>query len=72
MDRTDTEEEVQFPAGLRVLVVDDDVTCLRVLKAMLLKCRYEGEQLLKNYSFFYLVGSFRFGELAGLAVISCF
>lgn len=30
----------QFPAGLRVLVVDDDVTCLRILEQMLLRCRY--------------------------------
>jgi two-component response regulator (ARR-B family) len=32
----------QFPAGLRVLVVDDDVTCLRILEQMLLRCRYYG------------------------------
>ncbi|GKV11216.1 hypothetical protein SLEP1_g22487 [Rubroshorea leprosula] len=30
----------QFPAGLRVLVVDDDVTCLRILERMLLNCLY--------------------------------
>ncbi|XP_039127162.1 two-component response regulator ORR21-like isoform X2 [Dioscorea cayenensis subsp. rotundata] len=30
----------QFPAGLRVLVVDDDVTCLRILEQMLHKCSY--------------------------------
>ncbi|KAL8520789.1 hypothetical protein ACS0TY_011370 [Phlomoides rotata] len=30
----------QFPVGLRVLVVDDDVTCLRVLETMLQKCMY--------------------------------
>lgn len=30
----------QFPAGLRVLVVDDDVTCLRILDLMLRKCMY--------------------------------
>ncbi|KAJ3672882.1 hypothetical protein LUZ60_006256 [Juncus effusus] len=39
MARADVDDE-QFPAGLRVLVVDDDVTCLTVLKRMLLKCRY--------------------------------
>lgn len=32
----------QFPAGLRVLVVDDDPTCLRILEKMLRNCRYEG------------------------------
>lgn len=30
----------QFPAGLRVLVVDDDVTCLRILEQMLRRCLY--------------------------------
>lgn len=32
----------QFPAGLRVLVVDDDPTCLRILEKMLRTCLYEG------------------------------
>ncbi|KAG9444505.1 hypothetical protein H6P81_015845 [Aristolochia fimbriata] len=31
----------QFPAGLRVLVVDDDTTCLKILEQMLRKCSYE-------------------------------
>ncbi|XP_060212696.1 two-component response regulator ARR2-like [Lycium barbarum] len=31
----------QFPAGLRVLVVDDDPPCLRILEKMLRKCHYE-------------------------------
>eukprot|EP00252_Welwitschia_mirabilis_P023400 TRINITY_DN6598_c2_g1_i1.p1 TRINITY_DN6598_c2_g1~~TRINITY_DN6598_c2_g1_i1.p1 ORF type:complete len:232 (+),score=30.32 TRINITY_DN6598_c2_g1_i1:32-697(+) len=30
-----------FPAGLRVLVVDDDRTCLRIITRMLQKCLYE-------------------------------
>ncbi|KAK1314062.1 Two-component response regulator ARR10 [Acorus calamus] len=30
----------QFPAGLRVLVVDDDTTCLKILEQMLQKCSY--------------------------------
>ncbi|KAL0364267.1 UNVERIFIED_CONTAM: Two-component response regulator ORR26 [Sesamum angustifolium] len=30
-----------FPAGLRVLVVDDDLTCLKILEKMLKKCNYE-------------------------------
>lgn len=30
----------QFPAGLRVLVVDDDPTCLRILEKMLQNCCY--------------------------------
>lgn len=32
----------QFPAGLRVLVVDDDPTCLMILEKMLRTCLYEG------------------------------
>ncbi|XP_027902597.1 two-component response regulator ARR2-like isoform X2 [Vigna unguiculata] len=31
----------QFPAGLRVMVVDDDPTCLRILERMLRACLYE-------------------------------
>ncbi|KAF3456297.1 hypothetical protein FNV43_RR00947 [Rhamnella rubrinervis] len=31
----------QFPVGLRVLVVDDDLTCLVILEKMLRRCRYE-------------------------------
>ncbi|KAL5553256.1 hypothetical protein UlMin_040657 [Ulmus minor] len=30
----------QFPAGLKVLVVDDDTTCLRILEKMLRRCSY--------------------------------
>lgn len=29
------------PEGLKVLVVDDDLMCLRVVQAMLRRCRYE-------------------------------
>lgn len=32
----------QFPAGLRVLVVDDDPTCLMIVERMLKRCHYEG------------------------------
>ncbi|KAG6407609.1 hypothetical protein SASPL_130605 [Salvia splendens] len=34
------EVSQQFPVGLRVLVVDDDVICLRVVEQMLRKCMY--------------------------------
>ncbi|KAF2305628.1 hypothetical protein GH714_007124 [Hevea brasiliensis] len=30
----------QFPVGLRVLVVDDDTTCLKILEQMLRRCLY--------------------------------
>ncbi|TQD70929.1 hypothetical protein C1H46_043538 [Malus baccata] len=36
----------RFPAGLRVLVVDDDTTCLRILELMLLRCLYQGMPLI--------------------------
>ncbi|KAK1312423.1 Two-component response regulator ARR14 [Acorus calamus] len=38
----EVEETVddQFPAGLRVLVVDDDMTCLKILEQILQKCGY--------------------------------
>ncbi|KAF5931418.1 hypothetical protein HYC85_032291 [Camellia sinensis] len=32
---------LEFPAGLRVLAVDDDCTCLQILAKMLQTCRYE-------------------------------
>lgn len=70
MDRTDLDDEIQFPAGLRVLVVDDDVTCLRVLKAMLLQCRYEGNQLLLNFSFSFLAELLCFEKLLRLLLLS--
>lgn len=38
-----------FPAGLRVLVVDDDPTWLKILEKMLKKCSYEG--FLPTHSF---------------------
>lgn len=31
-----------FPVGLRVLVVDDDVVCLRIIEQMLRRCNYSG------------------------------
>lgn len=33
-----------FPSGLRVLVVDDDPTCLVILEKMLRTCLYEGSE----------------------------
>lgn len=33
----------RFPVGMRVLAVDDDPTCLRVLENLLRKCQYHGK-----------------------------
>ncbi|OIT26448.1 PREDICTED: two-component response regulator ORR21-like isoform X2 [Nicotiana attenuata] len=35
-----SEATDKFPVGLRVLVVDDDIVCLRILEQMLRKCKY--------------------------------
>lgn len=40
----------EFPAGLRVLVVDDDPICLKIIEKMLTTCKYKG----KDVRFFFL------------------
>ena len=40
-----------FPSGLRVLVVDDDPTCLMILERMLRTCLYEGSKNHKDKIF---------------------
>ncbi|XP_047330443.1 two-component response regulator ORR21-like isoform X2 [Impatiens glandulifera] len=39
--RVDATVTDQFPAGLKVLVVDDDITCLRILEQKLRRCKYQ-------------------------------
>ncbi|KAM0971602.1 hypothetical protein ACFX13_019785 [Malus domestica] len=36
----------RFPAGLWVLMVDDDTTCLRILEMMFLRYLYQGMSLI--------------------------
>lgn len=36
----------QFPVGMRVLAVDDDPVCLKVLETLLRRCQYHGQNLL--------------------------
>lgn len=48
----------QFPAGLRVLVVDDDPTCLMILEKMLRTCLYEG--ILSTFTSLKLLSLFIF------------
>lgn len=38
-EREPTDE---FPVGMRVLAVDDDPTCLKLLENLLLRCQYNG------------------------------
>jgi hypothetical protein len=38
----DVDSVDEFPAGLRVLVVDDDPICLMILERMLHQCSYQG------------------------------
>jgi two-component response regulator ARR-B family len=35
-------ERDQFPVGMRVLAVDDDPVCLKVLETLLRRCQYHG------------------------------
>lgn len=35
-----------FPAGLKVLVVDDDPLCLKIIEQMLKRCNYEGMRVI--------------------------
>ena len=44
-----------FPAGLRILLVDDDPLCLVVLERMLRQCNYEGKE--RHISGFKLLGT---------------
>jgi len=34
---------MDYPTGLKVLAVDDDPLCLKVVERMLKRCRYDGE-----------------------------
>jgi hypothetical protein len=44
--------EKMFPVGMRVLAVDDDPICLKVLENLLRKCQYEG--MFTTFLFFLL------------------
>lgn len=37
-------KDCTFPAGVRVLVVDDDFTWLKIVEQMLTRCNYSGKQ----------------------------
>lgn len=40
--RAETGSYDKFPVGLRVLAVDDDPICLKLLETLLRKCQYHG------------------------------
>lgn len=42
----------QFPSGLRILVVDDDTSCLFILEKMLLRLMYRGLILYQSFLLF--------------------
>lgn len=42
----ENDDMEQFPIGMRVLAVDDDPICLKVLENLLRKCQYHGKLLL--------------------------
>lgn len=47
----DTPDE--FPAGMKVLVVDDDPVCLLVLEQLLRKCSYRGSLFLLSFQVYW-------------------
>lgn len=68
-------ENDQFPVGMRVLAVDDDPTCLRLLDTLLRRCQYNGLFLFSPFSTFtcrFLSSFFYFHVCAFLFKISTF
>lgn len=52
----------QFPVGMRVLAVDDDPVCLKVLETLLLRCQYHGKYFFFSFCssvlvFFFCLGT---------------
>jgi hypothetical protein len=53
--------EDKFPEGLRVLAVDDDCVCLKVLEVLLGRCKYQRESLdLSTSPWSIRIGAFLF------------
>lgn len=38
----DDASHYRFPVGMRILAVDDDPTCLKLLETLLRRCEYHG------------------------------
>lgn len=49
---TPSPDGTQFPDGLRVLAVDDNVVCLKILVTLLEQCRYKGQFLMLSWSIY--------------------
>ncbi|KAF8389191.1 hypothetical protein HHK36_025884 [Tetracentron sinense] len=52
---SEDESKDRFPVGMRVLAVDDDPTCLRVLETLLRRCQYHGLILLFYFIIFFVL-----------------
>jgi hypothetical protein len=61
----------QFPVGMRVLAVDDDPTCLKILENLLLRCQYHGMLLICNLSLSRARASERASSLHGCGLSLC-
>ena len=57
-----------FPNGLRVLVVDDDPLCLKVIEQMLRRCNYEGDE---SCDVAYICLKRLFNDHCAVAVLTC-
>lgn len=44
------EKDDDFPVGMRVLAVDDDPTCLKLLESLLHLCQYHGRSSFRLFS----------------------
>ena len=53
IDRSFDEPNDQFPVGMRVLAVDDDPICLKLLETLLRKCQYHGQPPLSLYIYIF-------------------
>lgn len=58
--RASLMEDDKFPTGLRVLVVDDDTTCLKLMDTLLKKCQYQGLYFFLLFYLLYRIPSLTF------------
>lgn len=67
---TDSSMKNEFPLGMRVLAVDDDRACLRMLETLLGQCGYRGCLFFFRRGFvviaFFWLSAFSFAPYLGL------